>query len=178
MYSFGEKGRNSAKQKYIDQIHRYTSILRPGNGSQCEHPSGVCAKVLQQFLIRPPCFDVRWNNVPSFWHSSIVGIQEGSAFCRSSKCGFTGPIKKVAEWNICWRPVARDISAGWCIVYSFGIAKDDPFSNFLWLPQVVKCIHLTPRNNIHANVTIYQYWLISGIGDEHSYNHADCTVNL
>ena len=110
---FWRKGREFGEAK----IHRpntsiYTSILRPGNGSQCEHPSGVCAKVLQQFLIRPPCFDVRWNNVPSFWHSSIVGIQEGSAFCRSSKCGFTGPIKKVAEWNICWRPVARDISAG------------------------------------------------------------------
>ena len=62
------------------------------------------------------------------WHSSVRGVYDGTAFHRSSSCS---TIKKVSEWHICWDVVERDIMAGRCIVYSFGIAGDDPFTNYM-----------------------------------------------
>jgi len=148
-----------------------------GDIAQCEDPNGLCAKGLQQFSTKPPGFDERWNTVS--WHSSVVGVHDGSAFHRSSECGGTGlnsgTIQQVAEWNVCWGPVARDISAGRCLIYSFGIAGDDPFTNFMALAgcQVYAFdpAQQHPRN-YKPNVTFYPYGLVSGIADEHMYNHS------
>lgn len=65
-------------------------------------------------------------------------MYDGTAFHRSSSCS---TIKKVSEWHICWDVVERDIMAGRCIVYSFGIAGDDPFTNYMSKAgcQVVSC---------------------------------------
>jgi len=37
----------------------------------------------------------------------------------------------VAEWKICWPPVARAIADSTCIAYAFGVAKEDFFTEFM-----------------------------------------------
>ena len=37
----------------------------------------------------------------------------------------------VAEWKICWAPVRHALTAGHCLVYSFGVFESDPFTSFM-----------------------------------------------
>ena len=54
-------------------------------------------------------------------------FNDGSGFrkveCRS--------VKRVAEWRICWSPVALAIDWARCVVYSFGIADEDLFTDVM-----------------------------------------------
>lgn len=103
-------------------------------------------------------------------------MYEGSAFNRSSTCGdlSSGTTKQVAEWNICWAPIARDISAGRCVVYSFGIANDDPFTNFMASSGCTVFAFDPARQyprNYKTNVTFFQYGLVSVMANETEYTH-------
>ena len=37
----------------------------------------------------------------------------------------------VAEWHLCWPPIARAIAEHRCVAYAFGVADDDAFTNHL-----------------------------------------------
>ena len=37
----------------------------------------------------------------------------------------------VAEWKLCWPPIARAIAEGRCIAYAFGVWRDDAFTDLL-----------------------------------------------
>ena len=152
-----------------------------GNIAKCEHPKGECAAGLQHFSTKPPKqsdhLDVQNQNTnkKETWHASVAGVHDGSVFCHSSLCGDPpGSIKKVAEWNICWGPITQDIAASRCIVYSFGIANDDPFTNFM---DEAGCQVLAfdpaqqyPRD-YKPNTKFYPYGLVSGMSNEQEYNH-------
>ena len=40
-------------------------------------------------------------------------------------------VRQASEWSICWPPVQSAIDSGTCLVYSFGIAKSDAFTNYV-----------------------------------------------
>ena len=132
--------------------------------------------ILCQLWLLPK--NIQWSSdsfaaasITSSWQSTITNVYNGSAFQRSSSCT---RIKKIAEWNICWDPIDRAISSRSCLVYSFGIALDDPFTNFM-ASAGCKVFAFDPaqkyQRDYKPNVTFYQYGLVSGIHDENSYSH-------
>ena len=127
--------------------------------------------ILCQLWLLPK--NIQWSSdsfaaasITSSWQSTITNVYNGSAFQRSSSCT---RIKKIAEWNICWDPIDRAISSRSCLVYSFGIALDDPFTNFM-ASAGCKVFAFDPaqkyQRDYKPNVTFHQYGLVSGIHDE------------
>jgi hypothetical protein len=79
----------------------------------------------------------------------------------------------MGEWSICWPPVQRAIDAGSCIVYSFGVAEEDPFTIgmaargcqvFAFDPAFKHTEHPWP------GVTFRHYGLVSGQADENAFS--------
>lgn len=105
------------------------------------------------------------------WHSSLLAMYYGTAFGEKISCATK---KVVAEWNICWTSIERHIASRNCTVYSFGIAQDDPFTNYM-AEAGCQVFAFDPAQNhprdYKPNVTFYQYGLVSGIRDENSYEH-------
>jgi len=71
----------------------------------------------------------------------------------------------IAEWHVCWPPIASAIAQGACIVYAFGVADSDAFVDRM---AAIGCqvwafdpaaIH--PRN-WKPNVTFHHWGLLSG----------------
>ena len=144
----------------LDSLVRTKGFIGAKDVGNCENETPLCLRGgLRQFTTKPMRFDdsaaadltgiVEADKSSSLapvanltteisWHSSVRGVYDGTAFHRSSSCS---TIKKVSEWHICWDVVERDIMAGRCIVYSFGIAGDDPFTNYMSKAgcQVVSC---------------------------------------
>jgi hypothetical protein len=69
-------------------------------------------------------------------------------------------VVQAAEWNICWPSVAKAIRSRTCIVYSFGVADSDPFTEFMattscqifaFDPGVDHPLH-------YANNTLFYHW--------------------
>jgi hypothetical protein len=68
----------------------------------------------------PPSFPDIYNSLRSPpWHSSLLAMYDGTAFGEMRSCASE---KVVAEEKICLTPIERDIAAGRCVVYSFGVA--------------------------------------------------------
>ena len=40
-------------------------------------------------------------------------------------------VRVIAEWRVCWPPVAAALAKQQCVVYAFGVADDDAFTNYL-----------------------------------------------
>jgi hypothetical protein len=86
-------------------------------------------------------------------------------------------VRKVAEWKLCWPPVQASIDAGACLVYSFGISKRDPFTEFMaqagctvfaFDPAVSHPMEWMP------NVTFHRWGLRTGLSnpaEETNFSH-------
>ena len=145
--------------------------------AMCEDPKGICAPGLKDFVSKPEnASELALQHQESqSWHDSVAGVYNGSSFRASSICGLdSGIVRKVAEWNICWDPIQKDLEKNECIVYSFGIAADDPFTNFM--DQAGCQVFAFDPAQQHPedykpNTKFYPYGLVSGIGDEGGYSH-------
>lgn len=83
--------------------------------AQCEDPIGICAQGLKDFVSKPENASELVQHHQGFqesqsWHDSVAGVYNGSSFRTSSICGLgSGIVRKVAEWNICWDPIQKDL---------------------------------------------------------------------
>jgi hypothetical protein len=119
----------------------------------------------------PPIRNINNSSQHPPWHSSLLAMYYGTAFGEKKVCATK---KVVAEWNICWTSIERHLATGRCTVYSFGIAQDDPFTNYM-AEAGCRVFAFDPAQNhprnYKPNVTFFQYGLVSGIRDENSYEH-------
>jgi len=65
-------------------------------------------------------------------NTSVVHFHDAILWQRGLYPKVTCPdVRVVAEWRVCWPPVAAALAKQQCAVYAFGVADDDAFTNYL-----------------------------------------------